>query len=120
METPKTLMEAIRFFSDEDRAHDYLVASRWPNGVTCPHCESVEVVYMANYKRWKCRGCRKQFGAKYGTIYQNSPLPLSQWLTATWLLLNCKNGISSIVSSPFCKIPAHPFGCSLHSPVNVR
>jgi len=95
METPKTLVEAITLFSDEARAHDYLVASRWPDGVTCPHCESREVTYMAKYLRWKCRDCRGQFSAKYGTIYQNSPLSLSLWLTATWLVLNAKNGISS-------------------------
>ncbi len=41
------------------------------------------------------KDCHKQFSAKTGTIFEESPVPLDKWLTAVWLVVNCKNGISS-------------------------
>jgi hypothetical protein len=32
---------------------------------------------------------------KTGTIYEDSQIALEKWLPATWIVLNCKNGISS-------------------------
>ena len=37
---PKTLLEAVKYFADSDNCREYLVARRWPNGVTCPTCGS--------------------------------------------------------------------------------
>ena len=51
--------------------------------------------FLQTEKRWKCRDCRKKFSFKVGTIFEDSPIPLSQWLPAIWMLCNCKNGISS-------------------------
>ena len=42
---PKTLIDAIRYFSDPENCRDYLVSRRWPNGVSCPVCGS-EKVYV--------------------------------------------------------------------------
>jgi len=74
-----------------------MVARRWPNGVTCPTCGSADVRFLANQKRWECKGKhpRKQFSAKVGTIFEDSPIGLDKWLAATWMLSGCKNGISS-------------------------
>lgn len=93
--TPKTLVEAIRHFSDPDVSLEYVVARRWPQGVTCPYCQSQEVTFMANRRIWNCKGCRKQFSVKVGTIFQDSPIKLDKWLAAIWLIANAKNGISS-------------------------
>ncbi len=96
VELPETLQEAITYFADEARALDFMVSLRWPNGkVTCPHCHAGEVTFLATQKRWKCKGCRKQFSAKVGTIFEDSALPLSKWFPAFWLIVNAKNGISS-------------------------
>jgi hypothetical protein len=35
------------------------------------------------------------FSIKIGSIFEDSPLPLDKWLVAMWLIINCKNGISS-------------------------
>jgi len=40
-------------------------------------------------------GCKKQFSVKVGTVMEDSPIPLGKWLAAIWLVINCKNGISS-------------------------
>jgi transposase-like protein len=96
--TPKTLQDAILYFSDERRCADFLAAQRWPDGVVrCPVCSGGRVTYLTNQRRWKCRvkHPRQQFSIKVGTIFEDSPIPLSKWLVALWMLSNCKNGISS-------------------------
>jgi transposase-like protein len=96
METPKTLLEAIQYFSDEQVCIDAVAAMRWLDGKPkCPECWSREAYYIKTQKRWKCRECRIQYSVKRGTIFEGSPIPLAKWLPAMWLLVNCKNGISS-------------------------
>jgi transposase-like protein len=97
IDAPATLLEAVRYFADEDVALTFLANIRWPAGEQeCPKCGSVaQHYYLATQRRWKCRDCRKQFSIKVGTIFEDSPIPLSKWLPAVWLLVNCKNGISS-------------------------
>lgn len=92
---PKTLQEAIRHFSDEQVCIDAVAALRWPDGPVCPACEHREHYYLASQRRWKCKECYKQFTVKLGTIFEDSALSLTKWLPALWLLVNCKNGISS-------------------------
>jgi transposase-like protein len=95
MTKPKTLQQAIRYFSDEQVCIDTIAEIRWPNGPVCPKCNHTEHYYLATQKRWKCKNCAKQFSVKVGTIFEDSPLALDKWLTALWMLVNCKNGISS-------------------------
>ncbi|HEV2356987.1 MAG TPA: IS1595 family transposase, partial [bacterium] len=94
---PTTLQEAVLYFADPDNCRAYLVARRWPNGVTCPRCGNQHVVFLANQNRWQCgkRHPQRQFTLKTGTIFEDSPIGLDKWLTAMWLVVNCKNGISS-------------------------
>ncbi len=96
---PKSLQEAILYFSNPDNCVDYMALRRWPDGkVTCPTCGS-ESVSQFNPKRrtWKCstHHPKREFSVKVGSVYEDSPIPLDKWLTATWMLSNCKNGISS-------------------------
>ena len=95
--TPKTLTEAILYFSNPDNCREYLVARRWPDGVTCPTCGRDDVTFLAKQKKWQCKSAHKQrqFSAKVGTIFEDSPLGLDKWLTAVWLITSAKNGISS-------------------------
>ena len=83
-------------FSDADKAHDFFVKLRWPDGVIpCPDCGKTAHYCLATQKRWKCKGCGKQFSLKVGTIFEKSPLGLDKWMMAMWLITNAKNGISS-------------------------
>lgn len=93
--TPDTLLGAITYFADVDVATQFVAALRWPDGVTCPHCDGTECPYVASRRIWQCKGCRKQFSVKVGSIFEDSPIPLSKWLPAMWMLVNCKNGVSS-------------------------
>ncbi len=94
---PKTLQTAILYFSDPVNCREYLVARRWPNGVTCPRCGGKDVLFLAKYNRWHCRAKHDapQFTLKTGTIMEESPIGLDKWLAAMWQIVNCKNGISS-------------------------
>jgi len=94
--TPKSLIEMIRYFSDVDVCIEFVASLRWMDGkAICPHCESANAGFLKTRRIWKCRGCRKQFSVKTGTIFEESPIALDKWLMAIWLVVNCKNGISS-------------------------
>jgi transposase-like protein len=95
MREPKTLLEAIQYFSDEQVCIDAVAMMRWPQGVRCGYCDTDKPYYLKAQKRWKCRSCRKQFSVKVNSIFEDSPISLKKWLPALWLIVNCKNGISS-------------------------
>lgn len=95
MDKPKTLQQAIKYFSDEQVCIDTVAALRWPNGPECPACSHKGHYYLASQRRWKCKDCHKQFSVKLGTIFEDSLIGLDKWLIALWMLVNCRNGISS-------------------------
>src|SRR5277367_4668152 len=97
MEEPKTLQEAIVYFSDPDRTFDFAVKLRWMGGkITCPRCGSDQYRFVRTRRIWFCKKCQKQFSVKVGTIFEDSPLGLDKWMMAFWMVVNCKNGVSSM------------------------
>ncbi len=97
---PTNLLEATRYFADEQRCIDVVARLRWPEGTPiCPKCGAVENerkhYWFATQKRWKCYSCRKQFSVKVGSIFEDSAISLDKWLVALWMICNCKNGVSS-------------------------
>ena len=92
---PKTLIQAVKYFSDPDTALGCMVAIRWPDGITCQRCESDRYSFVKTRRIWICLACKKHFSVKLGTIMEDSPIGLDKWLTAMWLIVNAKNGISS-------------------------
>ena len=97
MREPKTLQEAIIHFADADNCLEYMVSRLWPNGIVCPVCGRTEPTFLKNQRKWQCKSVhpKRQFSAKTGTIFEDSPIPLEKWLPTMWLVTNCKNGISS-------------------------
>ena len=98
MKSPKTLQAAILYFADYERCRQFLMELRWPDGtVTCPQCGSSHVVYLEKARVWKCyaKHPKAKFTLKTGTVFEDSPLGLDKWLAALWLIVNCKNGVSS-------------------------
>ncbi|HEX3569215.1 MAG TPA: IS1595 family transposase [Acidobacteriaceae bacterium] len=98
MSKPKTLQQAIIHFSDEDNCLEFMRFHRWPDGVaTCPTCGRKDVSWLEKQKKWQCKSAhaKRQFSAKVGTIFEDSPLGLDKWLPAVWLITNSKNGVSS-------------------------
>src|ERR1700716_229924 len=93
----KPLKQTFIYFSNPDNCREYLTARRWPDGVTCPTCGRTDVSFLAKQQKWQCKSAHKQrqFSAKVGTIFEDSPLGLDKWLAAVWMIVNCKNGVSS-------------------------
>ncbi len=95
---PKTLIEAIKFFSDKENCRQFMIAMRWADGVVrCPNCGSDNVLYMEKSNLYFCRmkHAKAKFSLKVGTVFEDSPIGLDKWLPTSWLISNCKNGVSS-------------------------
>ncbi len=92
---PTTLQEAIRYFSDPQACLDFMISRRWPEGPVCPHCASKEHRFIQTRSLWVCKGCKKQYSVKVGTIFEDSPIKLDKWICAMWIMVNAKNGVSS-------------------------
>jgi transposase-like protein len=109
MENELNLATLAKYFSDEDKAREFLEAIRWPDGPVCPHCGVIGNAYRLEPKPlkkggkgkhvrkgvWKCGGCREQFTVTVGTIFADSHIPLSKWLLAYHLLCASKKGMSA-------------------------
>jgi transposase-like protein len=97
-DTPCTLIEAVRYFSDLEVCNAYMARIRWSDGkAVCPACgaKGERIGQIATRGMLRCKDCRKQFSHKVGTIFEDSPLGLDKWFVAVWSIANCKNGISS-------------------------
>ena len=94
---PATLTEAIVYFADLDRAHDFVINLRFPNGAACPRygCGSANVGWVTTRRLIQCRDCKKQSSLKVGTIFEDSPIGFDKWLPAMWMIGGDRNGISS-------------------------
>ncbi len=98
MKTPRTLQEAILYFSDAENCQQFMIKMRWPNGrVRCPYCDSDDVAFLPNAKVFKCyeKHPKQKFSLKVGTIFEDSAIGLDKWLPVMWLLVNSRNGVSS-------------------------
>ena len=98
MDAPKTLQQAIQFFSDYENCRKFMIAIRWLDGIVrCPICDSDGVTYLQKARVYKCKSVhpKQKFSLKVGTVFEDSPITLEKWLPALWLLVNDKNGISS-------------------------
>ncbi len=85
-------------YHDEDKAREHIEASRWPDGVTCPHCGSLDTMRMAGKTQagmFLCRDCRDKFTCRTGTVMERSHIPLRKWLLALHLMASSKKGVSA-------------------------
>lgn len=87
-------------FHNEEAAYAFVESRLWPRGPVCPHCGATKRVGKLHGKSYriglyKCYVCRKQFTVKIGTIFEDSHIPLSVWLSAMYLMGSSKKGISS-------------------------
>jgi transposase-like protein len=112
---PKSLQEAIAYFSDPEQAFVYAVNLRWPGKkITCPRCGGEQHSFLRTRLMWWCKGCKKQFSVKVGTIFEDSPLGMDKWMTAFWMVVNCKNGVSSAEMARTLKITQKSAWFMLH------
>jgi len=95
---PRTLQQAIVFFSDLDNRIAFIAARRWPNGVvTCPRCGAEGAEYVPDRRVWQCKEQHPniEFSIKVGTIFEDSSISLEKWLVAVWMVANSRDPVSS-------------------------
>src|SRR5438477_12898910 len=96
LSTPRgmNLPRLIERYGDEIACRTYLESLRWPDGVKCPR-DGKNATWLANQEVWECNSCHYQCTVRVGTVLQDSKLPLSKWLIATFLMVESKKGISA-------------------------
>lgn len=89
--------------SSEEKAVEFMEAKRWGESPCCPRCGDTDVSQMkgkdgARNARflWRCRGCKKQYTVRVGTIMEDSPIPLRHWCYAFWAACASKKGVSAM------------------------
>jgi len=114
----QSLIETAKQFGTEEQCLAYLEAMRWPEGLRCLSCGSEKVskfitnettrerknrkgeikeVRVPARRLYQCNneGCRYQYSATTGTIFDKSHLPLAKWFLAVAITANAKKGVSA-------------------------
>ena len=90
------LLTLMDDFNTDAKCRDFLEYLRWPNGVACTRCGSLDVSEIPQRGQWNCLACGYQFSVTAGTIMHDSHLPLRKWLIAIYLICESKKGISAL------------------------
>lgn len=93
-----TLIDAVKKFGTEEKAEEWFIQQRWPNGIACPFCGSLDTTERKNRKPqpFRCRDCRKDFSVKTRTFMHASKIPLHKWALAFYLYSTNLKGVSSM------------------------
>src|SRR5664279_241333 len=99
------LTKLQRGLLSEADARAMLERIRWPEGVRCifPDCDGTEV-YRIETKGslrkdgrlvpprhlFKCKVCKRQFSVTKGTIFEDSKIPLTVWITVMYRMCSSK------------------------------
>jgi transposase-like protein len=95
--TAISVYELFHMFPDAESARLYIERKRWADGVVCPHCGSMSISAIPSKPgRYHCSDCRKQFSVRTGTIFENSKIPLHQWMFALYYIVTDRKGLSSM------------------------
>ena len=91
----KTILD--REFPTDDACLDFLLKSRWPDGVPCKNCQRVTKHFrIAGRKVYGCEFCGSQVSPTAHTIFHKSELPLRSWFYAVFLMAQTRTGIASM------------------------
>ena len=95
-----TLKQILRMFPNNEIAEQWFTEQRWPNGVCCPACGSVNVQTGCQHKTmpYRCREkeCVKKFSVKTGTVMEGSKVGYQDWLLGAFLLMTSLKSVSSM------------------------
>ena len=93
-----TLVELIAKFPDDEAAEAWFASIRWPDGVRCPHCDHDSIQHPTTHPTmpYRCRGCRRFFSVRVGTVMQDSKLGYQKWAIAVYLFNTNIKGTSSM------------------------
>lgn len=90
------LVELIDATTTEEKARTFVENARWPNGISCPRCQSKDIHRFENRKQVRCRECRYAFSVTVGTIFHKSHIALRKWLLVIHQMTESKKGMSAL------------------------
>jgi transposase-like protein len=96
--------EALQACADEHKAVEFVEKQRWGDLPACPECGDTDVYRMLDRKtgernkdfRWRCRGCGKLYTVRYGTVFEDSRVPMRHWVYAFLRANSSKKGVSAL------------------------
>ena len=93
-----SLAQAVGMFTDPAFTEHWFIEQRWPSGVACPVCGSLDIQHRRTRKPqpFRCNDCRKDFSVKTNTVMHSSKLPLKTWGLALYILTTGIKGTSSM------------------------
>ena len=95
-----TLKQLMQMFPDNETAEQWFIKQRWPNGVCCPKCGSLNVQTGAKHPTmpFRCREkeCGKLFSTKTGTVMEGSKIGYQDWIIASFLVMTSLKSVSSM------------------------
>ena len=88
----------IQNLVDDVKCFETVRSLRWPDGVTCPHCASSQVIKKGHddtqpaRQRYECPACHRRFDDLTGTIFAGHHQPLRVWILCLYFMgLNLSN-----------------------------
>ena len=91
-----TQEEFVHRFVDEHDCKLYWKQMREQEGLICVGCKGNSFRWHSGQYRWICKGCKKSFSLRSGTVMQDSNLPFRIWLKAMNLMTVTKKSISAL------------------------
>lgn len=95
MRSAVDLLSVVNRYGTDAECRAYLTELRWPDGVSCPKCQSKKISRIVERKQFDCDSCRYQFSVLSGTMFHDTHLALTKWFFATYLLCESKKGMSA-------------------------
>lgn len=92
---PKTLREFRERFAEEDACYEYLIQSRWPEGMACPRCQGGQFWRRSHRWLYQCRTCGYEVSPTAGTLLQDSHMPIREWFWTAYLVATHTPGLSA-------------------------
>ena len=72
------------FLPDIEKCYEIIRKAKWKDGITCPYCNSKEILkYGSNSKksqRYKCKSCGKLFNDLTNTIFEHHKFPVNEMM----------------------------------------
>ena len=96
-----SVKQFIRMYPTDAAAEQWFIQQRWPAGVGCPHCGSLNVQIGCSHPTmpFRCRekACdRKRFSTKTGTVMESSKIGYQDWLIAMFIVTTSLKSVSSM------------------------
>ena len=93
----KSVYGFLRRFPNEASAREFFENLKWGDEPHCPHCGCFEVSEVKHKSMpYRCRGCRRYFSVRTGSVLESSKVSLHTWLMAMYLVAESSKGVSSV------------------------